>query len=78
MVQAADFGKLHDLSCRGEFDRPEVGRVLVQQGGVMPLNPEVLREEIRKVYSQVVDDPKKGYHFQRSLVRSGGRITVRL
>jgi hypothetical protein len=30
MVQAADFGKLHDLPCRGEFDRPEVGRVLVE------------------------------------------------
>jgi hypothetical protein len=29
----------------------------------MPLNTEVLREEIQKVYSQVMDDPKKGYHF---------------
>ena len=30
MVQAADFGKLHDLPCRREFDRPQVGRVLVE------------------------------------------------
>jgi transposase len=30
MVQAADFGKLHDLSCRGELDRPEVGCILVE------------------------------------------------
>ena len=30
MVQAADFGRLHDLSCRGEVDRPQVGRVLVE------------------------------------------------
>ena len=29
----------------------------------MPLNAQVLRAEIEKVYSQVVDDPKKGYHF---------------
>jgi arsenite methyltransferase len=29
----------------------------------MPLNAEGLREEIRKVYSRVIDDPKKGYHF---------------
>jgi putative transposase len=30
MVQAADFGKLHDLPCRREFDRPQVGRVLFE------------------------------------------------
>ena len=30
MVQAAGFGKLHDLPCRGEFDRPQVGRVLFE------------------------------------------------
>jgi hypothetical protein len=30
MVQPADFGKLHDLPCRGELDRPEVGCVLVE------------------------------------------------
>src|SRR5262245_34128898 len=35
MVQAADFGKLHDPLCRGEFDRPPVGRVLVE-GEVRP------------------------------------------
>jgi arsenite methyltransferase len=29
----------------------------------MSLNTEVLRVEIQKVYSEVVDDPKKGYHF---------------
>jgi arsenite methyltransferase len=29
----------------------------------MSLNAQVLREEIQKVYSQVLDDPKKGYHF---------------
>jgi arsenite methyltransferase len=29
----------------------------------MPLNAQVLRVEIQKVYSQVLDDPKKGYHF---------------
>jgi hypothetical protein len=31
VVQAADFGKLDDLSCDGKLDRPEVGRVLVQR-----------------------------------------------
>jgi hypothetical protein len=31
VVQAADFGKLHDLPCHRELDRPEVGRVLVQR-----------------------------------------------
>src|SRR6266849_4947614 len=31
VVQATDFGKLHDLPCHGELDRPEVGRVLVQR-----------------------------------------------
>jgi hypothetical protein len=30
VVQAADFGKLHDLTCHRELDRPEVGCVLVQ------------------------------------------------
>ena len=29
----------------------------------MPLNAQALRHEIQKVYSQVVEDPKKGYHF---------------
>jgi arsenite methyltransferase len=29
----------------------------------LPLNAQVLRVEIQKVYSQVLDDPKKGYHF---------------
>jgi len=29
----------------------------------MPLDTVRLREEIRKVYSEVVRDPKKGYHF---------------
>jgi SAM-dependent methyltransferase len=29
----------------------------------MPLDTALLREEIRKVYSEVVRDPKKGYHF---------------
>ena len=34
------------------------------QGGVkMPVDPERLRDEIRKVYSEVAIDPKKGYHF---------------
>ena len=31
MVQAADFGKLHDLPRRGELDRPEVGCVLIER-----------------------------------------------
>ena len=31
MVQAADFGKLHNLSCDREFDTPAVGCVLVQR-----------------------------------------------
>ena len=31
VVQAADFGKLHDLPCHVELDRPEVGRVLGQR-----------------------------------------------
>jgi hypothetical protein len=30
MVQATDFGKLHDLPRRRELDRPEVRRVLVE------------------------------------------------
>lgn len=29
----------------------------------MPLDATLLREEIRKVYTEVVRDPKKGYHF---------------
>ena len=29
VVQAADFGKLHDLPCREDLNRPEIGRVLV-------------------------------------------------
>lgn len=29
----------------------------------MPLNTSQLREAIQKVYSEVVRDPKKGYHF---------------
>jgi hypothetical protein len=31
VVQAADFGKLHDLARRGECDRPEVRCVLVER-----------------------------------------------
>ena len=31
VVQAADFGTLHDLARRGELDRPEVGCVLVER-----------------------------------------------
>src|SRR5919106_6889818 len=31
VVQAADFGNLHDLPCDGELDRPGVRRVLVQR-----------------------------------------------
>jgi len=31
MVQAANFGKLHDLPRRRELDRPEVRRVLVER-----------------------------------------------
>jgi hypothetical protein len=31
MVQAADFGKLHDLAFHGAFDGPEVGGVLVER-----------------------------------------------
>jgi SAM-dependent methyltransferase len=29
----------------------------------MPVNTDVLRREIQKVYSEVVDDLKKGFHF---------------
>lgn len=31
MVQAADFGELHDLARRGERDRPEVWNILVER-----------------------------------------------
>jgi hypothetical protein len=31
VVEAADFGKLHDLPRRGTLDRPEVGCVLVER-----------------------------------------------
>jgi hypothetical protein len=31
VVQAADFGKLNDIACRGKLDRPEVGCVLVER-----------------------------------------------
>ena len=31
VMQAADFGNLHDLPRRGELDRPEVGCVLVER-----------------------------------------------
>jgi hypothetical protein len=33
------------------------------QETTMPVDAERLREEIRKVYSEVVRDPKHGYHF---------------
>lgn len=29
----------------------------------MPLDTELLREEIQKIYTEVIRDPKKGYHF---------------
>jgi hypothetical protein len=31
MVQAADFGELHDLPCHGELDRPDIRRILVER-----------------------------------------------
>jgi hypothetical protein len=31
VVQAADFGKLHDPPCREDLNRPEIGRVLVER-----------------------------------------------
>jgi hypothetical protein len=31
MVQAADFGKLHDLPCHEELDRPDIRRILVER-----------------------------------------------
>jgi hypothetical protein len=30
MVEALDFGKLHDFPCRWKLDRPEVRRVLIE------------------------------------------------
>ena len=43
----------------------------------MPLSLEVLREEIRKVYSQVIDDPKRGYHFHTGPEYAAERLGYR-
>ena len=42
MVQAADFGKLHDLARRGELDRPDIWSVLVERE--MGARPVVVSE----------------------------------
>jgi hypothetical protein len=42
MVQAADFGKLHDVARCGELDRPEVWSVLVERE--MGARPVVVSE----------------------------------
>jgi hypothetical protein len=51
VVQAADFGKLDDLSCDGKLDRPEVGRVLVQRevGTRLMVVGEVLGQDAAEV-----------------------------
>jgi hypothetical protein len=51
VVEAADFGKLDDLSCHGELDRPEVGRVLVQRevGTRLMVVGEVLGQDAAEV-----------------------------
>ena len=51
VVQAADFGKLDDLSCDGKLDRPEIGRVLVQRevGTRLMVVGEVLGQDAAEV-----------------------------
>ncbi len=40
----------------------------------MPLDVEVLRSEIRKVYADVASDPEKGYHFHTGPVYARERL----
>ena len=40
----------------------------------MSLDAERLREEIRKVYTDVVRDPKKGYHFHTGPEYAAGTL----
>lgn len=40
----------------------------------MPLDTTQLREAIQKVYSEVVRDPKKGYHFHTGPEYAAGRL----
>jgi hypothetical protein len=51
MVQAADFGKRHDLTRRGELDRPEVWSVLVERemGAGMVVVAEVSGQDAAEV-----------------------------
>jgi hypothetical protein len=51
MMQAADFGKLHDPLRRGELDRPEVGCVLVARevGPCLMVIGEILGRDATEV-----------------------------
>src|SRR5215475_2182280 len=51
MVQAADFGKLHDLSRRRELDRPEARCVLVERevGARLMVIAEIVGEDAAEV-----------------------------
>ena len=51
MVQAADFGKLHDPPSGGEIDRPDVRRILVERE--MSAGPVVVGEVRGQDASQV-------------------------
>jgi SAM-dependent methyltransferase len=59
---AGGFGADADLFIVGRQDLP-AALPPPHQGGPMPLNTTELRAEIQRVYSEVVRDPKKGYHF---------------
>jgi arsenite methyltransferase len=43
----------------------------------MPLDAHALRLEIRKVYSQIASDPKKGYHFPTGADYAAERLGYR-
>jgi hypothetical protein len=51
MVQAADFGKLHDLACGGQLDRPHIWSVLVERemGACPVVVSEVAGQDAAKV-----------------------------
>src|SRR5262249_14778992 len=53
-------------SSSGRWWSPPASRALPTEGA-MAVDTDRLRDEIRKVYSEVVRDPKKGYHFHTGL-----------
>jgi hypothetical protein len=57
MVQAADFGKLHDLARRGEFDRSDIWSVLVEREmGARPMVVDQIASQDAAKVSLVQDE----------------------